>query len=99
MVLGYSAAPLRFVIYLGLACGFLGVVLLGVILVKYFNNSTTVAGFTTVTSMVAIFSGAQMLALGVLGEYIGRIHGANVGRPTYVVRERTDTDAHPDLPH
>ena len=99
MVLGYSAAPLRLVIYLGVVCGALGVVLLAVILVNYFNNSTTVAGFTTVTSMVAIFSGAQMLALGVLGEYIGRIHGANVGRPTYVVRERTDADAHPDLPH
>lgn len=99
MVLGYSVAPLRFVIYLGIACGVLGVVLLSVILYQYFSDSIEVAGFTTIASMVAIFSSAQMVAIGVLGEYIGRIHGANAGRPTYVVRERSDADAHPDLPH
>jgi undecaprenyl-phosphate 4-deoxy-4-formamido-L-arabinose transferase len=99
MVLGYSTAPLRFVIYLGVACGVLGVALLGLILYQYFDNRIAVAGFTTLASMIAIFSSAQMVAIGVLGEYIGRIHGANVGRPAYVVRERSDTDAHPDLPH
>lgn len=98
MVLGYSVAPLRFVIYLGIACGLLGLVLLTVILYQYFADHIQVAGFTTIASMVAIFSSAQMVAIGVLGEYIGRIHGANAGRPTYVVRERSDADAHPDLP-
>ena len=91
MVLGYSTAPLRLVIYLGLACAALGVALLAVILYEYFSGTTTVAGFTTISSLVAIFSGAQMLAIGVLGEYIGRIHGSQTGRPTYVVRERVDS--------
>jgi undecaprenyl-phosphate 4-deoxy-4-formamido-L-arabinose transferase len=99
MVLGYSSAPLRLVIYLGVACGALGIALLGLILYQYFSDKTQVAGFTTLASMIAIFSSAQMVAIGVLGEYIGRIHGANVGRPTYVVRERSDADAHPDLPN
>jgi undecaprenyl-phosphate 4-deoxy-4-formamido-L-arabinose transferase len=72
---------------------------LTVILYQYFSDNIRVAGFTTIASMVAIFSSAQMVAIGVLGEYIGRIHSANVGRPTYVVRERSDADAHPDLPH
>lgn len=98
MVLGYSRAPLRFVIYLGIACGVLGVVLLGTILYQYFTDRIQVAGFTTLASMIAIFSSAQMLAVGILGEYIGRIHAANAGRPTYIVRERSDADAHPDLP-
>lgn len=93
MVLGYSTAPLRLVIYLGLVCAAFGVALLAVILYKYFAGTTTVAGFTTISSLVAIFSGAQMLAIGVLGEYIGRIHGAQTGRPSYVVRERTDAQA------
>ncbi len=99
MVLGYSTAPLRFVIYLGIACGLIGMTLLGVILYQYFDDQIQVAGFTTIASMVALFSSAQMVAIGILGEYIGRIHHANAGRPTYVVRERTDADAHPDLPH
>lgn len=92
LVLGYSTAPLRLVIYLGLACAGLGLVLLAVILVGYFTGLTTVAGFTTLASMVAIFSGAQMLAIGVLGEYVGRIHGSNTGRPSFVVRERTEPE-------
>jgi hypothetical protein len=33
----------------------------------------------------------------VLGEYVGRLHSDSMGRPTYVVRERTDVDAHPDI--
>jgi undecaprenyl-phosphate 4-deoxy-4-formamido-L-arabinose transferase len=90
MILGYSAAPLRFVIYLGLGCGALGVLLLAVILVQYFTGATSVAGYTTIVSVVAIFSSAQLVALGVLGEYIARIHSSGVGRPTYVVREQRD---------
>jgi glycosyltransferase involved in cell wall biosynthesis len=97
MLTGYSAEPLRLVGYLGFVCAVFGVGLFGVIIYKYAVGSTTVAGFTTIASMVALFSGAQMLALGVLGEYVGRLHSGSMGRPTYVIRERTDVDAHPDI--
>lgn len=97
MLTGYSTKPLRLVGYLGFLCAALGVVLFGLIIYKYATGSTTVAGFTTIASMVALFSGAQMLALGVLGEYVGRLHSDSMGRPTYVIRERTDRDAHPDI--
>jgi glycosyltransferase involved in cell wall biosynthesis len=86
MVLGYSAAPLRLVTYLGFLVGLVGVLLLARVLWLYFSGETTVAGFTTVASMVALFSAAQMIAVGVLGEYIGRIHANGLGLPTYVVR-------------
>ena len=42
--------------------------------------------FATVASMLAIFSAAQLIAIGVLGEYMGRIHANGLGLPTYVVR-------------
>lgn len=90
MILGYSTLPLRLVTLMGLACGVLGVVLLCVILVKFFRGDTTVAGFTTIASMVAIFSGAQMLAIGIMGEYVGRVHAHNSGRPTYIIRDKVD---------
>ena len=86
MVLGYSSAPLRLVTYLGFLIGLVGLALLGRVLYLYFGGQTTVAGFTTVASMVAIFSAAQLIAVGVLGEYVGRIHANGLGRPTYVVR-------------
>lgn len=85
MITGYSEAPLRLVTYLGFACALLGLALLVLVIVGWLTGRTTVAGFTTVASMVALFSGAQMLAIGVLGEYLGRLHFRSMGRPTYVV--------------
>jgi glycosyltransferase involved in cell wall biosynthesis len=97
MLTGYSTKPLRLVGYLGFLCALFGLLLFGLIIYKYAVGATTVAGFTTIASMVALFSGAQMLAIGVLGEYVGRMHSDSMGRPTYVIRERTDIDAHPDI--
>jgi undecaprenyl-phosphate 4-deoxy-4-formamido-L-arabinose transferase len=90
MILGYSTVPLRLVTYLGLAVGGLGLVLFAYVLVQKIFGSTTVAGFTTIAATVALFSAAQMIAIGVLGEYVGRIHAGGIGRPTYVVRQRVD---------
>jgi glycosyltransferase involved in cell wall biosynthesis len=90
MVVGYSTTPLRVVTYLGLAVGIGGLGLFAHVLWQYFSGSTTVAGFTTITAMTALFSSAQMVAIGVLGEYVGRIHANGIGRPSYVVRDSTD---------
>lgn len=88
IMLGYSTKPLRLVTYLGLLVGLCGLVLTAVVLWTYFSGNTTIAGFTTLASMVALFASAQMIAIGALGEYVGRIHSSGMGRPTYVIRER-----------
>ncbi|MFC4590295.1 glycosyltransferase family 2 protein [Sphaerisporangium corydalis] len=88
MLFGYSTVPLRVASYLGFVVGVFGMLLGGTVLWSFVSGNTTVAGFTTVASMVAIFSSAQLMAIGVLGEYVGRIHASGVGRPTYVIRER-----------
>ncbi|GAA0374257.1 glycosyltransferase family 2 protein [Microbispora corallina] len=88
MLVGYSSAPLRAASLLGFLAGVLGLLLAGVVLWRFLTGGITVAGFTTLASMVALFSSAQLMSIGVLGEYIGRIHGGGMGRPTYVVRER-----------
>ncbi|MGE5827907.1 MAG: glycosyltransferase family 2 protein [Micromonosporaceae bacterium] len=87
MMFGYSTKPLRLVTYLGFLVGVCGLALTARVLWLYLVGGTTVAGFTTIASMVAIFSSAQMIAIGVLGEYVGRIHAHGMGRPTYVVRD------------
>jgi undecaprenyl-phosphate 4-deoxy-4-formamido-L-arabinose transferase len=46
-----------------------------------------VAGFPFLASTIAIFSGSQLFALGIIGEYLARIHIRSLGRPSYVVRE------------
>ncbi|MEQ4717337.1 glycosyltransferase family 2 protein [Nonomuraea sp. B19D2] len=98
MVLGYSTAPLRVASYLGFLVGTFGLLLGGAVLWRFATGGTAVAGFTTIASMVALFSAAQLISIGVLGEYIGRIHGSGMGRPTYVVRERVGAPAHYELP-
>ncbi|MEV7908117.1 glycosyltransferase family 2 protein [Streptomyces anulatus] len=98
MLLGYSTAPLRAASYLGFLIGVVGLLLGAAVLWHFAAGDTTVAGFTTVASMIAIFSSAQLIAIGVLGEYVGRIHGGGMGRPTYVVSERVGPSAVLDLP-
>lgn len=93
MVLGYSTAPLRLVTYLGLACGLLGTALLGYVLWQYAFGNTTVQGFTTTISVIAVFSGAQMIAIGIMGEYLGRAHINITGQPTYLLAERRNGQA------
>ncbi|WP_432981665.1 glycosyltransferase family 2 protein [Dactylosporangium sp. CA-233914] len=87
MILGYSTKPLRLVTYLGFLIGVCGVLLTLRLVWLYFTGDTKVAGFTTLASLVTIFSSAQMIGIGVLGEYLGRVHAHGMGRPTYVVRE------------
>jgi glycosyltransferase involved in cell wall biosynthesis len=89
MMLGYSTKPLRFVTYLGFAVGVCGLLLTARVLYMYLTHDTTVPGFTTLASLVAVFASAQMIAVGVLGEYIGQVHFGSMGRPTYVIREQT----------
>ncbi|GAA4560001.1 glycosyltransferase family 2 protein [Planotetraspora kaengkrachanensis] len=96
MLLGYSTVPLRMASYLGFIVGLIGLFLSGLVLWRFIAGDTTVAGFTTVATMVALFSSAQLISIGVLGEYIGRIHGSGMGRPTYVVREHAGSSMAPE---
>ena len=97
MVTGYSNLPLRAVSWLGAFCAGIGVILGIMVIWKFANGDTTVAGFTTIAAMVAVFSGAQMLSLGVMGEYLGRLHTRSMGKPTYLVRgEPTTVDKQVD---
>ncbi|MEU4540993.1 glycosyltransferase family 2 protein [Streptosporangium sp. NPDC023825] len=98
MLLGYSTAPLRAASYLGFLIGVVGLLLGAAVLWDFATGDTTVAGFTTIASMIAIFSSAQLMAVGVLGEYVGRVHGNGMGRPTYVVCERVGSPAAPGVP-
>jgi glycosyltransferase involved in cell wall biosynthesis len=88
MILGYSTKPLRLVTYLGFLIGVGGLLLAARLLWLYLVGDTKVAGFTTLASLVTIFSSAQLIGIGVLGEYLGRVHAHGMGRPTYVIRER-----------
>ncbi|MDR7278652.1 glycosyltransferase [Catenuloplanes atrovinosus] len=94
MTFGYSTAPLRLVTYAGFLVGLGGLGLLARLIWAYATGETRIAGFTTIASMVAFSSSAVMIAVGVLGEYIARIHTTGSGRPGYVIREQVEGPVH-----
>jgi hypothetical protein len=66
-----------------------GAGVLGFVLYRYFFSGDPVPGFPFLASVIAIFSGAQLFALGIIGEYLARMHFRIMARPTYAVRTVT----------
>jgi undecaprenyl-phosphate 4-deoxy-4-formamido-L-arabinose transferase len=65
---------------------------LALVLGRYFIAGTTVPGFAFLASTIAIFSGVQLFALGIIGEYLARMHTNTMGSPYSVVREAIGFD-------
>ncbi len=88
MLTGFSTRPLRIASLIGLATILFGVGVLAYVVVRYIAEGfASVPGFPFLASAIAIFSGAQLLALGVIGEYLARMHVRLMDRPAYAVRE------------
>ncbi len=90
----FSAAPLRMATYLGLwvsAFAFLGVVFTFVqkIFAEQFGRIGLApgAGFPTIVISVLFLGGVQLICVGILGEYIGRIYEEVKGRPLWIIRD------------
>jgi len=88
-ITGYSTKPLRIVTVLGLTTFGISLVLLIGVVIKYLSGDISVAGYPSLAIMIALFSGAQLLSLGVMGEYLGRLHIRSMGKPRYVIRDET----------
>jgi polyisoprenyl-phosphate glycosyltransferase len=92
-VTSFSTVPIRLVSLLGLGLVFLsGLYLIWVLYLRLFTDKT-VQGWSTVVVLVLVFGGVQLLSLGVVGQYVGRIFEEVKLRPLYIVEERVDTDA------
>lgn len=85
----YSTRPLRVAMYLGLVTVLVGMGLLANVLIQYLGGSEAPAGFRFLAASVVVFSGVQLLMLGVIGEYLGRMHYRVMGSPPYRIAEFT----------
>jgi glycosyltransferase involved in cell wall biosynthesis len=86
MITGFSVAPLRVASLIGFAFTACGLLLLLFVVGRYFIQGAEVPGFAFLASAISIFSGVQLFALGVMGEYLARMHYRLMDRPAYVVR-------------
>jgi len=93
MLTGFSTLPLQISSVMGFAMTALGLVLFAFVLVRFIIVGGSVPGLPFLASVIAIFSGAQMFALGVIGEYLARVHLAVMTRPSFTVRQRIDRRA------
>jgi glycosyltransferase involved in cell wall biosynthesis len=86
MMTGFSTLPLQLASLMGFAFTFFGLGVLGYVVGRYIILGYSVPGFPFLASIIAIFSGAQLFALGIIGEYLARMHFRTMERPTYAVR-------------
>jgi undecaprenyl-phosphate 4-deoxy-4-formamido-L-arabinose transferase len=96
MVTGFSTWPLQLSSLIGFGFTVVGTAVLVWVLVKYLIEGGSVPGFSFLASMIAIFSGAQLFSLGIIGEYLARMHARSMQHPTYTVRELTPAAKAPE---
>jgi undecaprenyl-phosphate 4-deoxy-4-formamido-L-arabinose transferase len=90
MTTGYSTLPLRVASVLGFIFTFFGFLVLMYVVVRYLISGAPVPGFAFLASTVAIFSGVQLFALGIIGEYLAGMHLRLMDRPSYTIREKKE---------
>jgi glycosyltransferase involved in cell wall biosynthesis len=88
MMTGYSVLPLQLASVLGFVFSALGALVLLFVVGKALLRGIPVPGFPFLASCLAVFSGVQLFALGIIGEYMARIHFRTVEKPQYAVRRR-----------
>jgi len=87
MFLNFSIKPLRISVYVGLLASCLSVVaLIGILIDKLWITPNLTVGVPTVLGSIVFFSGLQLMILGLVGEYLGRLYLDQTGTPQYVVR-------------
>ncbi|MCY4072971.1 MAG: glycosyltransferase family 2 protein [Chloroflexi bacterium] len=91
LVTGFSTLPLRFASAIGLLLTLFGLIILTYILLsQILTFQFEVPGFTFVVSLISVFAGAQMFTLGIIGEYLARMHLRIMDKPAYIVRQSTE---------
>ncbi|HEM3683703.1 TPA: glycosyltransferase family 2 protein [Streptococcus suis] len=83
-----SVKPIRFVTFLGLLMAFISFFVIIWIFIRFFSGQT-VSGWASNATLLSLFCGVQLICLGVIGEYIGKIYLEVKHRPKYIISDRT----------
>ncbi|MEY2413845.1 MAG: polyisoprenyl-phosphate glycosyltransferase, partial [Acidobacteriaceae bacterium] len=86
-LLGFTTKPLRLISTIGLVVAAISFTYLAVVLVQALMGGVHVLGWASLVSLMMFLSGVQLLALGTIGEYVGRIFLESKRRPLYIVEE------------
>ncbi|MBQ0120422.1 MAG: glycosyltransferase family 2 protein [Bacteroidales bacterium] len=87
-ITSFTTAPLRFATVLGFAVSVFAFIYMCYVLVKTLIWGDPVAGYPTLIIVILFLGGVQLISLGIIGEYLGRIFNETKDRPVYIVREK-----------
>jgi glycosyltransferase involved in cell wall biosynthesis len=86
-IVSFSTAPLRIATFLGSVVAFIAFVYLIVIVIKTLIYGVDLAGYPSMMAVILFLGGAQLLTIGIIGEYVGRIFNETKNRPLYLIEE------------
>jgi glycosyltransferase involved in cell wall biosynthesis len=93
MATGFSVLPLQLASLIGFGFTVLGICSLLFVVIRFLVHGGSVPGFPFLAALISIFSGAQLFALGVIGEYLARMHFRVMDKPAYVIRDSYAAEA------
>ena len=91
-ITGFSYLPLQIATYLGFICAGISTIAIPVVIFLRASGSQAFTGQATTLIAVLFLGGVQLISLGILGEYIGRLYDQAKGRPLYIVRESPELE-------
>ena len=87
-LLSFSRKPLRIISTLGIIMSLFSFFYFGVVLFQYFFQEIAILGWATMIVLITFMGGIQLLSLGIIGEYIGRIYMQTKSRPLYIIEQK-----------
>ena len=96
-ITSYSTVPLKIWSYVGFSISFVSFLYLAYEIIKTLLFGTNVAGYPTLLAAILFLGGIQLISLGVIGEYLGRVFIETKGRPPYFIRETSDPTEAEDM--
>ncbi|MGE8080443.1 glycosyltransferase family 2 protein [Peribacillus loiseleuriae] len=91
-ILSFNNKPLRIAIYSGMFITLFGFIYILLTLINYFIHGIDTPGYFTTISAIIVLGGIQLLFLGIIGEYIGRIYYETKRRPQYLIKEKSNKE-------
>jgi dolichol-phosphate mannosyltransferase len=89
-ITSFSIKPLRFAIVMGFSISFLSFVYGIYAIAIYLLDDKAISGWASMITSVVFLGGLQLIILGIIGEYIGKIYVQLKNRPTYIIKEKSN---------
>jgi len=90
LITGFTSIPLRIATAIGFTFLLFGILILLYVIIRFIIQGGVVPGFTFLASIIIIFSGVQLFSLGIIGEYLARMHFRLMDKSAYIIKEENN---------